>query len=520
MWDRVVTKRRLIGCGGKFSFYHDLIAKVWAGGPDEVRAAPLHRICTLARKMGVRQILSEDALAWPEVADELDALERLDGGVGEVRASALTFLCRPVHEARPLVAGDVIGQAILVTYPSEGRERTYVYEAAMRLPHAPGRAARPLLNNYVPLRRSLEINVDGQTLSVEGSLFCQGNGSTSVCAHSVVRGLRRDIAGERTRTADLNDLWDLARPSDGVGTLQLGDALSKIGHSTTAYDFDQVGNGDEADPELRWAIASSLVGSGARALLTFGTGRAADHVVPIIGYTLNTDEWHPGARAVHGIPSSSVSSSSLWVDHLVIHDDQLGPYFCMSRSFFGADGRRAVRGLTPKQVLAVLPTEVQVTVRTAEAIVEAVLRPLMRQLAQHGYGASPWWNALVSAGPHLVIRTTLVERKVYVEHLSGFRKRRRAAVDPAVLEDLQARLPHTFWMCEVTLPQLFAGNRAKLGELLVRVAPYSDETYSNVIAFRLPTVLGVNLDDKFQVYATMAGGREALLTPAHHGNAW
>ena len=153
MWTCVSTERRWRRCTAPFSFYNDLIAKYWAGGPSEAYGAAIHRICTLARKMGVKSLVIEDALTRADVVAEINHLEEwAEVADGEVTARTITFLSSGVrrsHDFAGVATAKVIGQMTIITFPMAKGPRSYVYEAVIRLP-GKNAGAEQLL----PLRRN------------------------------------------------------------------------------------------------------------------------------------------------------------------------------------------------------------------------------------------------------------------------------------------------------------------------------------------------------------------------------
>jgi hypothetical protein len=89
-----------------------------------------------------------------------------------------------------------------------------------------------------------------------------------------------------------------------------------------------------------------------------------------------------------------------------------------------------------------------------------------------------------------VLRTVLIERVRYLEHLRASR-----AHDGSSLSDqeigLLNELPEWFWMVEISLPQLYTGNRSKLGEVLINANQEPDpaDIARSVLAVRLPSIL-------------------------------
>ncbi|RYG40228.1 hypothetical protein EON79_22965, partial [bacterium] len=148
-------------------------------------------MCTLARKMGVRSLVVEDAGDRPEIVQEITHLAEFTGAEdGEWQASSVTFLRSeaPAYgEGGVPDAADVIGQVVIVSFPNGEGERSYVFEAVMRL--CATRDGTLLLNNHVHLDRRQSIEVAGGRIDVAGSYFCQQNGVTSLCGHTAVRTL-------------------------------------------------------------------------------------------------------------------------------------------------------------------------------------------------------------------------------------------------------------------------------------------------------------------------------------------
>src|SRR5436190_21544551 len=77
----------LVDCGPGFSFFYDLIRKECNG----LSPAPMHRICTLMRKMGAQCFLREELMPNQELSEEQQsAAVRTRGSVG-LKAVRLTF---------------------------------------------------------------------------------------------------------------------------------------------------------------------------------------------------------------------------------------------------------------------------------------------------------------------------------------------------------------------------------------------------------------------------------------------
>ena len=214
--------------------------------------------------------------------------------------------------------------------------------------------------------------------------------------------------------------------------------------------------------------------------------------MPVLGYTLNTDEWHPHAANLYRRTPEPFLSSSHWVDHLIINDDLSGPYYCLAQSW-ASNGR----GTVPLAVITVIPEDVDVTPALAGTIAHAALRKSLLPVIDQAFGLrARWWRYLadrLSNDYRPVVRTTLVERADYLVYLRETAVRMRRTLDPFIVEALERSLPAAFWLCEVSLPNLYVGNRAKLGEVMIRTAPRlrpGERPLEMIVGFRLPAVVG------------------------------
>lgn len=489
----------------RYSFYHDLIPAYWSSSRREGETGPLRWICTLARKMGVRSLTIEDARAWPEVKAELDALEAASPGVqGCASAVAITFLSRRYTRNAPAPGTkDVIGQAVVLTYPRPDGPYSYVFEANFRVP-ARNRDTGPLMNNYVPMAREVEVRIRDRQHRFAGIYFCEQNGLTTLCAHSALRTIAHAVGKGRLSTAEVQRLLGPATGDGGVMASHLRKAIEGFGPKARLYTFGPVGTrgtGDEA-PDTPWGVLTSAIEAGHPALLIVKSDGPVDHVMPVLGYTLNTDEWHPHAADLYREAPEPFLSSSHWVDHLIINDDLAGPYYCLAQAWASAS-----QGAAPLAVITVIPEEADVTPALAEPTAHLALTgSLLPEIDAVFPSRARWWRYLVDRlsedGYRPVLRTTLAARADYLAHLAETAARMRRTLDPDIVDELAQALPPTFWLCEVSLPNLYVGNRAKLGEIIVRPSPRlrpDESALELVVGFRLPTVVGWRVGDDLLV---------------------
>lgn len=477
---------------GTFSLYFDVVGKYWEGGPDEIKAAPLNRICTLARKMGLETVIVEDALARKEIAREIDALWRQSRRRGIVKAASISFLRAP-----PPVGGteaearQIIGQVTIITYPTAKGQKSFVFEAILRVPARWENGEEiAFVNRCVPKAQTFDLTVRGITHSVVAAYYCQENGATRNIAQSAVRIAVRSIEGTPFDAEEKFTKIDLQsrNTADVIVT-----ALRKRGIGSHLYAID-----DETSADEIWTAICSFIESGNPALLVMSRKGETDRVIPILGYTLNTDEWHPGATVLEGRRKSIWHSSSQWIDHLVVHDSLLGPYFCLSRAWLSesmSKGRK--KRMRPALVIAPIWTkQVSVSPVFAEQLAGQYLDVWMRRVAEASPGTGRWWEYLVRNGNFVVLRTTFISKRDYIVHLQRLDESvQKQAPGEATwistngrpadsFDRFIASLPEYFWMSEISLPQLYIGNRTKLGEVLIDC---NQRNLQGFLGIRLPS---------------------------------
>ena len=216
-------------------------------------------------------------------------------------------------------------------------------------------------------------------------------------------------------------------------------------------------------------------------------------MVTVHGHTTNSDEWHPQGLATYGGPSAAAYyPSSSWIDHLVIHDDNFGPYWSLTRAALPVQPNTNhsppttnMAGLAPRWVLGVVPPDVVVHPLIAEAMATTWLSEvgvsLFKFLAR--FQKSRWLRHMAGGGGSYVLRTVLVDRGAYVEHLKGAHGHDGSKLRRSEMK-LFASLPERFLMSEISYPDLFTGNKTKLGEIIVDAAYSTREPNEAIVAAR------------------------------------
>ncbi|MDA9393090.1 hypothetical protein WN73_21470 [Bradyrhizobium sp. CCBAU 45394] len=489
-WTKKTTPTERIE--GEFSFYFDVVQRYWAGGASEQRAAPLNRICTLARKMGVSAVLIEDALEREDVRREIEGLRKKLSSGGVVTATAISFLrVLPLPDQTEGQPDHMIGQVVVLTYPLPSGPKSYVFDAIMRVPARWEHGHETsLVNRCVPKAQTFYRTTAGCHYAVAGAYYCQENGVSRGSVQAALRIAIRSIEG--TSSVDDDKLSKAAHPK-GIADV-IVKTLKNRGYGYNLYEIDGTASADDV-----WTAICSFIESGNPPLLVVSGKGNQDRIIPILGYTLNTDEWHPGGSISRPKRQSGWFSSSQWIDHVIVHDTELGPYFCMSRAWLAEElGRAATTGMKPRLVVAPIWTpQVKVSPVYAEQLAGQYLGVWLRRVAEVNPGTGRWWDYLCNNGSYVVLRTTFISSQDYQIHLQKLDDKIQSTGEPVPtwispgekephsFRSFMNSLPPNFWICEISLPQLYGGNRKKLGEILIDSR--RRDVAGGILAIRLPS---------------------------------
>lgn len=184
------NEANLTDCRKNYSFYFDLVGKEWAGD----NRAPIHRICTLMRKMNVEALLREDLALNEELLSERDAVGIRLKSSTTATACRITFFRQMPSSGKwqDLRDEDVIGYAVILTLVVNGSNFSYIYEAVIRPPSIFIQGKwMDISNYYVHCAKDFNTIIGtesaNRTFKFPGTFFCQQNGMTHVCAHAALR---------------------------------------------------------------------------------------------------------------------------------------------------------------------------------------------------------------------------------------------------------------------------------------------------------------------------------------------
>jgi hypothetical protein len=354
------------------------------------------------------------------------------------------------------------GFVVLINYRRAGSPEwthSYIHEAIVIPPSKLDPTGRRLglLNNFISMEKEFRRAVRGREFAIRGIYYCQQNGETHVCAHACLR-MALNCLGQANNPLTSHAINKQLRIAPPLSGLTLGQLVEVI-RSVTGAD-PMIADCTALSKQNYLSIISSFVESGCMALLVFTTANGTEHVVTVFGHTRNSDEWHPQAIPGYSGPQTAqFYTSSSWIDHFLIHDDNLGPHYTLSSRALEVDPTIAAHW-----IVAIHPHPATLSPHYAESLAAIILRSSLTNLASHGSGR--WFEFITRLPSTYVMRAILISRTNYQEHLRASSAHDGSALTPAEIA-LTDGLPDWFWMVEFSLPSLFTGNRSKLGEIFV-----------------------------------------------------
>jgi len=489
---------------------------------DAKDRVPLERIFLLMRKSGATWLLDHRELHTATYFETLYALEHAerekiteDCPGACVRVDQLSFF-RGTMQWPPIPGGRVYSSRRQRTRPTESqanellgtlvlfhvddparKKKSYVAWATLASDCAGLRdSTSGASSSFVHIADVCHLRVGGYRFEMLTSLYCQQNEFASICAHSTLKatvfhgGAREvvppsdDTLSSIARRYAPSKSW---RPEHGFSEAQCREICKAYDSDLIVVDFENNVHSNISPYELAYLFVEAELPT----VILFRPSPDQEdpyHLVPVIGHTLNLDEWFPFAMAQYPeIPlhaknswSQGFLSSSEWVSHLLVHDDLLGPYYCVNPNAL-------TRHAHPQEsyvgracaVWAVVPKGYATNLTPAVAQENGFFyfENLWERALEHA--PEPWKSRLTrrwsTAGrdgrsTNLVLRTTRVTKESYVAHLRAMSGHAgevayvTSTTERAVRKAMSESRDH--WMVEFTLPELYTGNLRKIGEVV------------------------------------------------------
>ena len=480
-------------------------------GPNPM---PMHRVCTLMRKMKAKWLVEEQLAANSELAQEFGAIRRRCGVHTRCGAKRLTFFADMADGdwRDPKAKEAVLGYVVLVTldfrfgcFPAIA-PRTYMYEAVITFPGEYRRAHDGVLhknrtmnyyyhcwNDFLTVVGTPE---DHRKFRVSGGYFAQQNSLTSVCAHAAaqmaVNSMPRHTVGRRGRKLTSERINRILRIDHAAPKTQIGHfELDPRGQPTGGLSVQQVVSVAKklrlgvikesfvAQPDISaaaWIYAHlesccpTILGIQRPQL---GEQEQLSHVVTVLGHTRNTDRWAPEAKVGYReLTSRDYIPTSAWVCHFLINDDNFGMYRTLDTGeLYHVILPAFNANIHPSMAITFVPKGVTTRGIDAEHVAHGVVRGCLAQINAHipSLAQLRWIKALSHHRTRLTCRTFLSRAEDLIDHLTRHPDRDGHALDEQLARRARRCLPDLIWNTEISLPNLICGNRAKLGDVATPV---------------------------------------------------
>ena len=466
------------------SFFFNYIDSIWQGENNQ----PMHRFCTLMRKMHALSYVSETLALNDELEDEQAmAQARLNTDV-KLAAKRLTFFDKMPKsrswDDEDLSNDNLLGYAVIVYLETSAQTiYTYMLEAVVKPPSiCKVNSFIPVTNYYIHNARQFTTSVgdakNNRQFEITGSFFSQQNTITSVCAHACLRMainsspfLRADkLTNKRINDILKIDFSKMQGSEFGLTNKQMVSVIEALGfrvHTANFLENTTIEYDHFLYPSLESQCPTILFIEGWDVI----NNRPIAHVVAVLGHTLNSDRWEPEARTGYGnYPIQQYISTSSWCDHFIICDDNYGMYVTlptdMIRNYIVPSKNPMLHS---SAVVSVVPTKIQMPGYVAEQSAMLVARKLLKKVKL--VQKNVWLDRMNTL--NLTCRTLLQRGTEYKKFIQGINQQ---------LNDKQQQcldaLPEYVWISEISLPHIYAGNKHKLGDVVIKADATPQEHYA------------------------------------------
>lgn len=420
-----------------------------------------------------------------EIEDERVAAEARTGNPVSADAVRITFFrtCPQSGRWQDCHESQMLGYAVILQLQLHGGDtRTCLLEACTRvplvwIPDGNGvEQSHNVSNYYIHCHRELKTVVgtgdEHLAFTFDGTFFCQQNDLTHVCAHAALRAAVNSSPvgnGAKLTNKQINDLLQIDHATNCVGkygaqtssiglqTFHIKQVVEQLGWSPIIVDFT-------SNPAIDYEdFVYPIVESACPLILGIHNLKTA-HVMTVLGHSLNSDRWTPEARRGYGaFPISPYISTSAWADHFVVSDDNFGPHVTLpTESIRNIFVPKHNPNLHAALAIGLMPTGVTTSGYEAEQLASSMVSRLLN-------GVRPmnrWLGVLQTHA--LVCRTLLRQREQYLDVLSDAVDSEGSQVTEREVEALKASFPDSVWVTELTVPNLYTGNKHKLGDVIVK----------------------------------------------------
>ncbi len=459
---------------------------------------PLKRIFSLMRKQNVASIVLETIRPDDEFLEEVRALEkRLSKKIVKNVVTRITFFNIDVsnHGLDKVSSRNCLGSAIFRRSITKDRKEIHnLYEAAIKHPR--------ILNNYIHCFSTFKVRCGNRFFRLKATYFCQQNDKTNVCAHAALKMISHNLQRvniEPFNYEKINKVLGIDHQSrklgsgEGLYIREVTKILEGTGLKIKGHSYDT----EKAPPYSFQQLIYSAVESGYPALLAFRTADGGGHILPVVGHTFNDDNWLPNAEQDYfHLGDVKYLRSTAWINNFIIHDDNYGAFYCLPIRFFKNEDLIAVFQIFPKEVKEA-PIDIELQAAWCLEFIVNVLKPL-----EH-YWLKKLRNYIVSGKQ--IVRTFLIKKDEYIRSIAN-EDIEGNTLEEYYIDYLKDNLPATFWISEISLPELFPTNKRKVADIIIDSSRSlnRDDFFETLLFVRVPGHIVIKMPDEINVFSTVS----------------
>lgn len=532
---------------------------VWEGDPPK----PLRRILSLMRLANCQSFVLETRTwkkcgnngnaCWSSYetskqscSDYIENLCHYHCEFHEKICYRLSFFKKKIakHDEIPSLSNDdFIGYCIVHkdTFKdkfNKERRRIYVTESVIDLPFRKGR--------YTVIgSETVEQLVCGVKFSVKGNYFAQQNGITNNCANAAIkmalRGKYPDITAER-----INEIRGVKHKekagSRGMKAKEICEAIKSL----TVLDSYVLKSADLATPDLMRIIYHAVESRLPVILLISVANRGKKkpqqnngHAIAVKGHSFNEHNWWSYGLTFYfaGKENLAYFPSSLWCDNFIIQDDNMGPYYLLPVKFLVGEYSPYCSGqknnffgnllkvfkknenswlVSPYEIIIpyskrmwFFKTQVLQVEPWALSILNGIVKNLLKETTALNDKPLSRYFTKYHENSSLIFRTYAIRKEKYLKHLSD-----DTNLSEHVERDVfDSVLPDSFWLTEISIPEVFWINKKKVGEIVTDPNMFAQDEESGVVYVRILNNLFFKKDGQFVPFVFDNSTRTKWLFP-------
>jgi hypothetical protein len=456
--------------------------------------SPIRRIFSLARSLNSKTFIIEKITSAGIIKDENDEIKQYfpDYRMGDLhRISFWTSSFSDLDDVK-CNESNLLGYAIFkhdIAFSHNKYDSWHVFEAVFKkFPHE---------YNCVPCPCKYSVSLAGKTFSVQGLLYAQQNGLNKACAQVALRSLISRIIQPDISYRQINNfarkISHNFNPSIGLNTMQIRSVLTSLNIPFRDMDYTQHDKSSfisklhtnkidmrKGLPYQSYLYAGIESGMGALVGFKLDNSIGGKHIIPFYGHTFNKDTWAPDAdKWYFKAGNLGYIPSQYWTSSFLGHDDNFGANYCVPRLYMQPD--------QVDYVAEILKPNFLIRGAQAEGLSLQLLYSIIGYLEAED---NHWLKRLIiyTKSQQIVLRAIAINKEKYISHISNVQDWDSNSEFIHTIDLFSKRLPESFWVVEISIPQLFPANERKLGEILIngQVELNINDIYRNLLYIRLP----------------------------------